>query len=109
LNSYVKFAKKDSKNADLFISNSKFNTNMYKRAFWYDGEILECGVPRNDLLFNNIEETKRKVKSFFNIANNKKIVMYAPTFRKDNNLEVYKFDYEKCIEEFNKKFSKEYV
>lgn len=109
LKSYVKFAKKDSENADLFISNSRFNTNMYRRAFWYDGEILECGVPRNDLLFNNIEETKRKVKSFFNIANDKKIVMYAPTFRKDYNLEVYKFDYEKCIEEFNKKFSGEYV
>lgn len=109
LNSYVKFAKKDSKNADLFISNSKFNTNMYKRAFWYDGEILECGVPRNDLLFNNVDETKHKVKLFFNLDSNKKIVMYAPTFRKDNNLEVYKFDYEKCIEEFNKKFSKEYV
>lgn len=109
LNSYVKFAKKDSKNADLFISNSKFNTNMYKRAFWYDGEVLESGVPRNDLLFNNVDETKNKVKLFFNLDSNKKIVMYAPTFRKDNNLDVYKFDYEKCIEEFNKKFSKEYV
>lgn len=109
LNSYVKFAKKDSKNADLFISNSRFNTNMYKRAFWYDGQILESGVPRNDLLFNNVNKTKDKVKLFFNLDSNKKIVMYAPTFRKDNNLEVYKFDYEKCIEEFNKKFSEEYV
>lgn len=107
--SYVKFAKKDSKNANVFISNSKFNTNMYKSAFWYDGEVLECGVPRNDLFFNNIKETSDKIKSFFNIGDDKKIIMYAPTFRKDNNLEVYKFDYEKCIEEFNKKFSEEYV
>lgn len=107
--SYVKFAKKDSKNADVFISNSKFNTNMYKDAFWYEGEVLECGVPRNDLFFNNIKETSEKVKSFFNIDSNKKIIMYAPTFRKDNNLEVYKFDYEKCVQEFNKRFSEEYV
>lgn len=109
LNRYVNFAKKDSRNADLFISNSRFSTNMYKRAFWYDGEILESGVPRNDLLFNNVDDTKHKVKLFFNLGNNKKIIMYAPTFRKDNNLEVYKFDYEKCIEKFNKKFSEDYV
>lgn len=108
-NSYIKFAKKDSKNADLFISNSTFNTNMYRKAFWYDGEILESGVPRNDLLFNNVEETRKKVKEFFNIEDNKKIIMYAPTFRKNYSLEVYKFDYEKCIKEFNKKFSEEYV
>ncbi|MBC5628053.1 CDP-glycerol glycerophosphotransferase family protein [Clostridium sp. NSJ-6] len=107
--SYVKFAKKDSENADVFISNSKFNTNMYENAFWYDGEVLECGVPRNDLLFNNVKETTDKVKDFFNIDINKKIVMYAPTFRKDNNLDVYKFDYEKCIQEFNERFSEEYV
>lgn len=107
--SYVKFAKKDSKNADVFISNSKFNTNMYRNAFWYNGEVLECGVPRNDLFFNNVKETTDKVKNFFNIDINKKIVMYAPTFRKDNNLDVYKFDYEKCIQEFNERFSEEYV
>ena len=107
--SYVKYAKKDSENADIFISNSKFNTNMYRNAFWYDGEVLECGVPRNDLLFNNIKETSKKVKSFFNIESDKKIIMYAPTFRKDNNIEVYKFDYEKCVQEFNKRFSEKYV
>ncbi len=107
--SYVKFAKKDSKNADVFISNSKFNTNMYRNAFWYDGEVLECGVPRNDLLFNNVKETTDKVKAFFNIDINQKIVMYAPTFRKDNNLDVYKFDYEKCIKEFKERFSDEYL
>lgn len=107
--SYVKYAKKDSENADIFISNSKFNTNMYRNAFWYDGEVLECGVPRNDLLFNNIKETSKRVKSFFNIESDKKIIMYAPTFRKDNNIEVYKFDYEKCVQEFNKRFSEKYV
>ena len=82
---------------------------MYRNAFWYDGEVLECGVPRNDLLFNNIKETSKKVKSFFNIESDKKIIMYAPTFRKDNNIEVYKFDYEKCVQEFNKRFSEKYV
>lgn len=109
LKSYIRFAKKDSKNADLFVSNSKFNTDLFKSSFWYDGEILESGVPRNDIIFNNIVELTDKVKKFFNIESDKKIIMYAPTFRKDYSLDVYKFNYEKCIEEFNKKFSEEYV
>ncbi len=107
--SYIKFAKNDSKNADLFISNSTFNTNMYKNAFWYEGEILECGVPRNDLLFNDVEKTIKKVKESLNIDDNKKIVMYAPTFRKDYNIEVYKFNYEKCIKAFEDRFNDEFV
>lgn len=106
---YVRFAKTDSKNADLFISNSTFNTKMYKDAFWYDGEILECGVPRNDLLFNEAGEITKKIKKSFNIDCNKKIVMYAPTFRKDYNIDVYKFDYEACIKEFEKAFQQEFV
>lgn len=106
--SYIKFAQKDSKNADLFISNSRFNTEMYRRAFWYDGDILECGVPRNDLFFNNVDKTIEKVKKSFDIED-KKIILYAPTFRKENNLEVYKFDYERCINKFEEKFGSEFV
>lgn len=47
---YIEAAKLDSKIADLFISNSKFCTNMYKEFFWYNGEILEAGSPRCDIL-----------------------------------------------------------
>lgn len=45
---YIKRAKKDSKNTDLFVSNSTFCTQMYRRAFWADCEIAEWGSPRND-------------------------------------------------------------
>lgn len=47
---YVKTAKRDSKMCDVILSNSDFMTNLYKNVFWYDGEILECGTPRNDIL-----------------------------------------------------------
>lgn len=45
---YIKRARKDSKNTDLFVSNSTFCTQMYRRAFWADCEIAEWGSPRND-------------------------------------------------------------
>lgn len=45
---YIRRAKQDSRNTNLFISNSTFCTRMYRRAFWAECEIMECGSPRND-------------------------------------------------------------
>ena len=38
---YVLSAKNDSKMANLFVSNSTYCTNRYKKYFWYNGDILE--------------------------------------------------------------------
>ena len=107
--SYIKFAKKDSENIDLFISNSKFISNLCKSTFWYNGDILEVGVPRNDILFKEADILEKKIKHSLKIPKDKRIIMYAPTFRNDSNIDVYKFDYEKVIDTFNKKFSKEHI
>ena len=40
---YLRAAKKDSRMADLFLSNSRFLTEIYRRAFWYQGDVLEEG------------------------------------------------------------------
>lgn len=71
--SYVYNAKRDSKMADLFISSAKFLTDLYRRAFWYDGEILEVGFPRNDI-FSYVErkEIRQKVLNQYGIAESKK-------------------------------------
>ncbi|MDE7211785.1 MAG: CDP-glycerol glycerophosphotransferase family protein [Lachnospiraceae bacterium] len=45
---YIRRAKQDSRNTNLFVSNSTFCTQMYRRAFWAKCEIMECGSPRND-------------------------------------------------------------
>ena len=42
---YIQRAKWDSAMTDLYLSNGGFCTDMYRRAFWYTGEILECGTP----------------------------------------------------------------
>ena len=50
---YVKAAKRDSKMADVFLSGSKWQTESIKRSYWYDGTVLEFGLPRSDVFFNN--------------------------------------------------------
>lgn len=106
---YIKNAKNDSKMADLFLSNSKWCTELYRKNFWYYGEILECGSPRVDILFNSNIDIKEKVFKFYNIKKNKKILMYAPTFRNSMSLDIYNLDYESCINEIRNKFGGEWI
>ncbi len=107
---YIKQAVHDSKMIDLMISNSEFCSKMYKRAFWYEGEILECGSPRNDIFFmKNGTEFKGRIKKKINIPLNKKIALYAPTFRKDENVDCYNIDYDKLKMSLKNKFGGEWI
>jgi len=93
---YIKQAKHDSFLADLFISECNFTSKLYKSSFWYNGEILECGSPKEDLLINNIN-LKNKVLDYYNIKNNYKIILYAPTFRDNFSIDVYDINYEQIL------------
>ena len=104
--------KYNSKITDLLISNSTFLTNIYKRAFWYNGKILECGYPKNDILFSSadkINEIKNKVYEKLCINSNNKIILYAPTFRKDENLDAYNIDFERLIRAAEKKYNSKFT
>lgn len=105
---YIHMAKEDSQKCDLLLSGCRFSTEIFKRAFWYNGEILECGTPRNDIFFGKSliqDEIRNKLK----LEKEKKIILYAPTFRKNEGLEVYNIDYEKVIQGAKEKFKGEWV
>ncbi|NGT72986.1 glycerophosphotransferase [Clostridium perfringens] len=106
---YVKMAKEDSKKIDLLLSGCKYSSDIFKRAFWYQGEIFEHGTPRNDIfLKNNIVENK-KIRCKLNINEDKKIILYAPTFRKNNKLDVYNIDYSLILNTLRNKFDNEWI
>ena len=77
----------DNKMIDLMISNSGFCTNMYRKSFKYNGQILEIGTPRNDSLINDEKNLKSKALLNLNYNEKDKYLLYAPTFREnyDNN------------------------
>ncbi len=101
---YIMGAKNDSKMIDLMISNSKYCTNLYKEDFWYDGDILECGCPRNDIIVNNDKESIDKVKNYYGLLKTDKICLYAPTFRANSSLDAYNIDYNLLISTLNEKY-----
>ena len=90
---YVKNAKEDSARMDLLISGCRFSSDIFRRAFWYDGEIFEHGTPRCDGFFGDNQAVRQKVFDFYNIPQNKKLALYAPTFRKDKKASLYGMDF----------------
>lgn len=106
---YLKAAKKDSRMCDLFLSDSVFLTEIYRRAFWYSGEVLECGFPRNDMLFGPGGETGEKVRRALSLPKGKRLALYAPTFRRDKGLSVYDLDYRRLAEALSRRFGGEWL
>lgn len=105
---YLRAAKNDSKMVDAFLSNSNFATNRLKNSFWYSGNILEFGLPRNDILFKYSNDTftrkiKEKVSMRLGIPREDSILLYAPTFRHDFSTETYLTDYSDIIKALDKK------
>lgn len=106
---YVEWAKHDSTLIDLIISNSDFGTEFFKRGFWYNGDIYKAGTPRLDILKNASLERITEIYSKLNVKQSKKILLYAPTFRSDHNIECYAMDYKKLHSELVKKMGGEWV
>lgn len=107
--SYVRAAKHDSEMCDLFISDSAFLTGLYRRAFWYGGPVLECGFPRNDMLFGPSGPAEEKVRARFDLPSDKKLALYAPTFRRDMGLEVYDLDYARVCAALGRRFGGDWL
>lgn len=104
--SYVQKSKIDSKVCDLMTSSCRYQTDLMENKFWYSGEILKKGIPRNDIFFDMEQRASlnAKVRKLYSISSGDKIVMYAPTFRRGNDLSPYSINWDKVIPELEKVF-----
>lgn len=107
--------RKTSKLSDVFISNSKFLSDIYRRAFFFDKKILEVGFPKDDIVINHPNGLSDIVKQWFSIDQNKKIIVYAPTYRGDFEdsgtvkTEPYDLDMISVLDAFEQLFKSECV
>ena len=120
-----KNSKKISKNepsnilklTDYFISNSTFETDVYRNSINFKNEILEFGHPRNDILIDGVltqaekENINKQVRQYNNnnIPNDTKLVLYAPTFRNNSNIKCFDMDYQLLIKTLEQKFGNKFV
>lgn len=63
----------ESRKWSLLLSPNPFSTKAFRSAFGYGGEVLECGYPRNDILFNAPALG----------GDSRRTILYAPTWRDD--------------------------
>ncbi len=109
---YRKYAKRDSKNISILLSGNQYSTAIFRKAFEYEGEMLECGTPRNDLLLNNCEQIGLQVRKKLN-CENQAVLLFAPTYRNDiekNGLEqLKKLDPNVILDAYEKKYNKKCV
>lgn len=69
---------------DILISPNPYTTQIMRGAYRYDGEIWETGYPRNDpLKAPDAKERGAAVRAFLGIPPDKRVVLYAPTWRDD--------------------------
>lgn len=105
--SYIKVAKE----WDYLISPNHYTTEILRSSFAYDGDILETGYPRNDILYNATPEQVQKIKDDLNLPSDKKIVLYAPTWRDDEYYDAGKMHFTLRLEldKLQKAIGDEYI
>ena len=71
----------DSALVDCWLTSSKWNEDMVRRAMYYQGKIRRVGSPRCDVLFHGTEALRPRIRKMFGIPENARILLFAPTFR----------------------------
>ncbi len=82
--------KVDAKKFKYIISPSKFASEKFISAWNLEktnmtNKVLEKGYPRNDFLYNFKEDDVKRIKQELNIPDDKKVILYAPTWRDDQH------------------------
>jgi CDP-glycerol glycerophosphotransferase len=103
----------EAANWDFLVSPNSYSTNIFERAFKYPKrKILETGYPRNDYLFTqNTIDNCNKIKETLGIPKDKKVILYAPTWRDNEYYGVgkYKFTLDIEFEKLKRRFGADYV
>ncbi|MEC1361553.1 CDP-glycerol glycerophosphotransferase family protein [Bacillus subtilis] len=109
---YKKNFLKEASKWDYLISPNAYSTEIFRSAFQFKRTFIESGYPRNDFLHKeNKYEEMLKIKDRLGIDRDKKIILYAPTWR-DNSYYAkgkYKFNMVLDLESLKDQLSDEYI
>ena len=94
----------------VFVSSSKyFTSEVLVKSFGFHGRVLECGLPRNDALFQtNHDSIIRKVRERYGAPPEAGILLYAPTYRRERR-ENDELDFALCVRACEERFGKPFV
>ena len=106
----------DARRFDYFISPSAFATEKFTSAFNLRGlnkedVMIEEGYPRNDFLFTYTDNDVKSIKEKLHLPSDKKVILYAPTFRDDQHQSGvgYTYNLELDFDKLQKEIGTEYI
>src|SRR5699024_2361158 len=109
---YKKNFYQQSRRWDYLSSPNPYSSKIFRRAFKFDKTMLEFGYPRNDILYQkNNEKDINLLKDQLGIPKDKKVILYAPTWRDDEFFSKgnYKFTLKLDLAKMQKSFGNEYI
>lgn len=96
----------------LFVSSSQKFTEVMSSSFYIEEKkFCPIGMPRNDIFFRPVSISKalENVRRYYNIHDECKVVLYAPTYRKIGEENHLYLDPQKIIEALQMRYKHEYV
>ena len=83
---YRKEVRMNCRNTDYMLSSCSNFTEVEAKSMGFEKEqCIQSGLPRNDILFTDHADIVKKVKDHYSIPEDKKLVLFAPTFRSSND------------------------
>lgn len=84
------FKMKSKWNVDIMTSQSSYEADILSRVFNIDRErFIVCGLPRNDALKDRSIKIKNEMMEKIGLPPDKKVILYAPTFREYERDEMF--------------------
>lgn len=94
------------------ISNSDFEEMVFRTSYWPETPFLRFGHCRNDLMFADAETLlplREKVFGTLGISAEKKVFLYAPTFRDGEDFTCFDVDYAGLKSALEERFGGDWV
>lgn len=96
---------------DYFCISGNYEKDIYKKAFNVPRKhMIKTGLPRNDELYQADSNDRLRIRKRLGIPDNKKVILYAPTWRDSNNGgKSYSIKPPMHLEKWEQKLGSEYV
>lgn len=94
LENYKKNFLAETQKWDYLVAPNQYSKEIFKSCFAFEKTFIESGYPRNDVLYqkNNPEDIKA-IKERLGLPLDKKVILYAPTWRDDYYISKGKYKF----------------
>lgn len=92
---------------DYVITDSNHTTSVFQNFFCMKEKYLKIGNPCDDIFFSKTDENL--IKKELSLPQDKKIVLYCPTWREDGDTTCYSLNTKKVLSALNERFGSEWI